>query len=68
MPVKVKRLAGRFRVVEAEGEKLARNSAGTPVDGGGHRSEAAARRQATAINLAELRGEGKSGPARGRRR
>ena len=49
MPVTVKKQGSRFRVVEGSG-KLARNRAGTPVDGGGHQSKLSARKQARAIN------------------
>ena len=50
MPAKVAKRGDKFRVVEPDG-KLVRNRAGTPVDGGGHSSEAAAKRQASAINV-----------------
>lgn len=49
MPVHVGRRGGKFRVLEPGGG-LARNAAGTPVDGGGFSSEAHAARQARAIN------------------
>lgn len=68
MPVKVMRKGGKFRVVESESEKVARNAAGTPVDGTGHSSRAAAQRQATAINLSEARKHGADVPPRRRGR
>ncbi len=59
MPVKVKKIAGVFRVVESSTEKVTKNRAGTAVDGGGHRSRAAAIRQVNALNLVELRRAGR---------
>ena len=50
MPARVVRRGNKYRVVEPNG-RLVRNKAGTPVDGGGHRSRAAAERQARAINM-----------------
>ena len=35
MPVEPKKIAGKVRVVEQGGTRLARNEGGTPVDGGG---------------------------------
>lgn len=49
MPVKVSKRRGKFRVVEPGG-KLARNKAGTTVDGGGHKSKTTAQKQCNAIN------------------
>ncbi len=48
------------RVVEPSG-RIARNRAGTPLDGGGLRSHAAAVRMVRAINLSELRRRGRRG-------
>ena len=50
MPVTVVKRRGKWRVVETRTGRLAKNRAGTPVDGGGHRSKAAAAKQARAIN------------------
>ena len=50
MPVKVTKRGEKFRVVEASTGDVAKNSAGTAVDGGGHKSEGAASAQARAIN------------------
>ena len=49
MPVKVAKKGDKFRIVESSG-KLARNKAGTPVDGGGHINTENASKQARAIN------------------
>ncbi len=54
MPVRVKKVGGKFRVVEPSG-KVARSAAGTPVDGGGFRSREQAVRQVQAINLSMRR-------------
>ncbi len=50
MPVTVSKRGDKYRVVEKDGGSLATNKGGTPVDGEGHESEEAARRQANAIN------------------
>ena len=49
MPVTVRKRGKMFRVVESSGA-VAKNKAGTAVDGGGHKSKAKAVRQARAIN------------------
>ena len=49
MPVSVQRRKGKWRLIEPSG-KLARRKNGKPVDGGGHSSQEAARRQQRAIN------------------
>lgn len=49
MPVTVAKQGGKFRVVEPSG-KVAKNTAGTSVDGGGHGSKNQAQAQARAIN------------------
>lgn len=49
-PVEVRRRQGRWRIVIEGTQALARNTAGTPVDGAGHSSRLAAERQARAIN------------------
>jgi hypothetical protein len=58
MPVAAKLVNGRYRVVEAATGKLAHNASGTPVDGKGHKTHAAASAQARAIN-AHLSKQGK---------
>lgn len=50
MPVTVKKVGPRYRVVEARSGAIAKNAAGTAIDGGGAASKAAAARQARAIN------------------
>jgi hypothetical protein len=50
MPVTVNKKAGVYRIVEAGTGKISRTAKGTPVDGGGHRSEMRATNQARAIN------------------
>lgn len=50
MPVHVEKKGNKFRVVEPSG-KIAKNSAGTAIDGGGHSSKVAAQKQATAVNI-----------------
>lgn len=49
MPAKVAKKGDKFRVVDPDG-KIAKNSAGTAADGGGHSRKEDAERQARAIN------------------
>lgn len=66
MPVKVKKINGKFRIVEPSG-KIARNEKGTAIDGGGHSNRSEAQAQARAINASIAR-RGKGGGRHGRRR
>ena len=50
MPVKTVKRGDKFRVIEASIGKIAKNAAGTALDGGGHSSNAGASRQARAVN------------------
>lgn len=50
MPVAVRKRGGKFRIVESGSGKVAKNAAGGSADGGGHSTQAAADRQARAIN------------------
>lgn len=50
MPVKVAKKGKKHRVVESATGRIAKNRAGTALDGGGHASKAAAARQARAVN------------------
>ncbi len=50
MPVHVVKRGDKYRIVEKSG-KISTNAAGTAIDGGGHSSQSAAQRQATAINI-----------------
>ena len=52
MPVHVKKVAGKFRVVDDSTNRITREPTGTAVDGGGHRYEQKAYRQTEAINRA----------------
>ena len=63
MPVKVKKIGGKFRIVENKTDGISTNKGGTAVDGGGHSSRERAMAQAAAINA------NSSGvPAKGRRK
>lgn len=50
MPVTVAKQDQVYRVVESADGSIAKNAAGTAVDGGGHQTLEAARAQAIAIN------------------
>lgn len=50
MPVVVRKRGPKYRVVEASTGNLAKNKAGTPLDGNGHASRASASNQAKAVN------------------
>lgn len=50
MPVMVKKLGKKYRVVEVVTGNPATNKAGTALDGGGHKSKHDAQSQASAVN------------------
>lgn len=50
MPAKVRKKNGKFRVVHGPDNITVKNTAGTPVDGGGYQTGTAAEKQANAIN------------------
>jgi len=50
MPVKVAKKGDKFRVIEAKTGKIAKNKAGTAIDGGGHATMAQAVKQVGAVN------------------
>ena len=66
MPVSVKKMGDKFRVVESRTGKVATGQKGTSVDGGGHASHADALAQVNAINISERRRAGKSAPPKPR--
>lgn len=49
MPVTVKKIGRKYRVVEPNG-RVAKTKNGKPIDGGGHATKAMASRQARAVN------------------
>lgn len=55
MPVTTRFIKDKYRVVEASTGKVAKNKAGTAVDGGGHTLRRDAKKQARAINASEKR-------------
>mgnify|MGYP001306783305 CR=1 FL=1 len=50
MPVIVKHVAGKYRIVEADTGAIASSKHNKPIDGGGHEDENKAIRQAGHIN------------------
>ena len=50
MPVKIKPMGGKWRVVEQATGKIAKNKGGTSLDGGGHSDKKAALAQVGAVN------------------
>jgi len=55
MPVKVQKRGTKWRVIEANSGNIAKNQAGTALDGGGHASKVAAIKQIGAINSSKRR-------------
>ena len=58
MPVKVTKRGKKFRVVESDTGRIAKNVAGNALDGGGKASKAAVQRQASAVNISQARKRG----------
>ena len=52
MPVEVKKIAGKYRLVAAGTRAVEKTQNNVSRDGGGHRSKATAERQASYINAA----------------
>jgi len=50
MPVRVAKKGDKFRVVESSTGKIAKNRAGTAIDGGGFKSKIRATAQVRAVN------------------
>jgi hypothetical protein len=50
MPVKVVKRGDKFRVIESETGRIAKNSSGSAIDGGGFKSKTRAGSQARAVN------------------
>jgi hypothetical protein len=53
MPVCVKKIKDKYRIVECSNNIITKNEAGTAVDGGGHETREAALRQMRAINRSQ---------------
>ena len=51
MPLTVKKRGDKYRVVEVNTGRIAKNAAGTAIDGGGKKSRAAVLKQAQAVNI-----------------
>lgn len=58
MPVTTKKVKGKTRIVEKDTGHIAKNKAGTAIDGGGFDSEAAAKKQMAAVNISLARKHG----------
>lgn len=50
MPVKTVKRGDKYRVVESGTNRIAKNDAGTAIDGGGFKSKSAATKQVAAVN------------------
>ena len=55
MPLTVKKRGDKYRVVEVDTGRIAKNAAGTSLDGGGRESKAAAMKQAQAVNISQAK-------------
>lgn len=58
MPLKTVKRGDKYRVIETETGRIAKNAAGTSLDGGGHASENSAKKQASAVNINQARKRG----------
>lgn len=52
MPVMVRKMGNKWRVVEKATGRIAMTSKGNPHDGGGHSSESSCQKQVNAMNAA----------------
>ena len=58
MPVKVVKRNKKFRIVESKSGKIAKNAAGSAIDGGGKTSREPVQQQATAVNISQAKKRG----------
>lgn len=58
MPVKITKRKNKYRIIETETGKIAKNKAGTALDGGGHKTSGQAQKQASAVNISQARKRG----------
>ncbi len=52
MPYKIAKRGKKFRILDQNG-RIAKNRAGTAMDGGGHNTERGAKRQVNAVSMSE---------------
>ena len=64
MPLKGKKINGKWRIIEADTGEIAKNDSGTALDGGGHETPAQASRQISAISISKARKAGHRIPKR----
>jgi hypothetical protein len=58
MPLRAARKGDKYRIVETETGRIAKNKAGTAIDGGGFKSRSRAVKQAQAVNISQARKRG----------
>jgi len=58
MPTKVVKRGGKFRVVESDTGRIAKNKGGTAMDGGGSKTRAPVLKQNAAVNIKQARKRG----------
>lgn len=58
MPYKVAKRAGKYRIIEANTGRIAKNKGGTALDGGGHKTKPKADKQESALNISYARKRG----------
>jgi hypothetical protein len=51
MPVKTVKRGDKFRIIEANTGRIAKNKGGTALDGGGYKSKDKAKAQVSAVNI-----------------
>ena len=68
MPYDIKKQKGKFRIVEKATGRIAKNKAGTAIDGGGYGSEAQAKKQQAAVNISYAKEKGHKIPPKSKAR
>jgi len=58
MPYLVKKINDKYRLVERDTGKIAKNQAGTPIDGGGKKTKSPLTKQMQALNISYARDKG----------
>lgn len=66
MPYQTKKIKDKYRVVEAGTTKIAKNTAGTAIDGGGKTTKSAIDKQTVALNIQYAKKKGHKIPKKGK--
>ena len=67
MPLTTRKIKDKWRIVEKDTGKVAKNKGGTALDGGGHPTQPAADKQVSAISVSKAKAAGHKIPSKWKR-